>query len=94
MRHTVLDPQGVEVSDSSPAEIDDEGVAELAVLLAEYGVVVLPEQHIDDAQFVDFLKKIRLLDLHHRGDSGQRIRRPQRDQQRRPGYTASQHLSH
>ena len=57
MKHAVLHPQGVEVSDFSPAEIDDEGVAELAVLLAEYGVVVLPEQHIDDAQFVDFLKR-------------------------------------
>ena len=61
MKFAVLNPRGVEVSDLSPAHLDRNEVAELAGLLAAYGVVVLRDQHIDDAEFVEFLKKFGAL---------------------------------
>lgn len=53
---TVLDPVGVEVTGPSIGELDDDEVARLRGLLAEHGVVVLPDQHVDDATFVAFLR--------------------------------------
>ena len=61
MQVTVLDPVGVRVVDLSPAELDAEEVAQLQELLAQHGVVVLPEQHLDDAAFVAFLRRFGTL---------------------------------
>jgi taurine dioxygenase len=57
MNHTVLDPVGLEMAGLSVSELDPELVGELKELLAEHGFLVLPDQDIDDAAFVDFLKR-------------------------------------
>ena len=56
MKHTVLDPIGVRVTGLSPDELDSRQVARLKDLLAEHGVLIMPDQHIDDAAFVAFLR--------------------------------------
>ncbi len=52
---TVLHPVGVRVTDLDLAAVTDDDAAQLRSLLARHGVVVLPDQHIDDAVFHDFL---------------------------------------
>ena len=56
MKHTVLDPIGGKVTDLSLGELDPGQVTQLKDLLAEHGVLIMPDQHIDDAAFVAFLK--------------------------------------
>jgi taurine dioxygenase len=57
MKHTVLDPVGAEVTELSLRDLDAELVAQLRGLLADHGVLTFPDQDIDDAAFVDFLKR-------------------------------------
>lgn len=57
MKTRVLQPVGVEVSDLSIAEIDSSQVTELQDLLAEHGVLVMPDQEIEDTAFLDFLRR-------------------------------------
>lgn len=56
MDTTALEPIGMQVREISLAEIDAPTVGELQRLLAEHGVLVLPDQDIDDDTFVAFLK--------------------------------------
>jgi taurine dioxygenase len=58
---TVLDPVGAEVTGLRLDELDPGAVAELRALLADHGVVVLPDQHVDDAAFVGFLTRFGAL---------------------------------
>jgi taurine dioxygenase len=57
MRETVLDPIGATVTDLAVADADDAAVDRLRHLLADHGVVVLPDQRIDDTAFVGFLRR-------------------------------------
>lgn len=57
MHHCVLDPVGARVTDLSPAELDPASVARLENLLARHGVLVMPDQPIDDTAFVAFLSR-------------------------------------
>lgn len=57
METAVLDPVGVAVTGLSLYEFGDDEVAQLEGLLARHGVVVMPEQHIDDTAFVAFLRR-------------------------------------
>ncbi len=57
MREVVLEPVGVEVRDLSLRELTPDGVELLRSLLAEHGVVVLPDQDVDDAAFVAVLRQ-------------------------------------
>lgn len=45
------------MSGLSIADVDADTAKKLTELLAEHGVVVLPDQHVDDATFVAFLKQ-------------------------------------
>jgi taurine dioxygenase len=56
MNHVVLDPIGAEVTGLALGGIDAEQVAGLKELLAHHGVVIVHDQHIDDAAFVAFLR--------------------------------------
>lgn len=61
MRSMPLDPVGIELTDISlhdPSAVD---VDELRLLLAEYGVLVMPGQHLDDDGFVTFLSSFGAL---------------------------------
>jgi taurine dioxygenase len=55
MKTEVLDPVGVRVTGLPLREAVSGNVAELRALLAVYGVLVLPDQHTEDAAFVSFL---------------------------------------
>jgi taurine dioxygenase len=57
MRTEVLEPVGVRVTGLPLREAGSDDVAGLRALLAACGVVVLPDQHIDDGAFVAFLAK-------------------------------------
>ena len=57
MIHSVSAPVGATVTDVSVESLGPERVEELALLLAEHGVLILPDQPIGDAAFVDFLTR-------------------------------------
>jgi taurine dioxygenase len=61
MRQTVTDPVGVTVSGLAIGDTDDAAVARLGRLLADHGVVVLPDQELDDRAFVGFLRRFGAL---------------------------------
>lgn len=52
-----LAPLGVRVTDVALDDLDDATVAALAALLAEHGVLVLPDQPLDDTAFLAFLRR-------------------------------------
>ena len=56
MRYTVLDPIGAEVAELTVSGLADTTVTRLRELLADHGVLVLREQRVGDAQFVEFLR--------------------------------------
>jgi taurine dioxygenase len=56
VRTRILEPLGVEVTELPLAAVDDTAVARLRQLLADHGVVVLPGQDADDAEFRTFLR--------------------------------------
>ncbi len=56
MNHAVHEPIGVEVTGLSLDGVGAEHVAELRQLLAQHGVLIVRDQHIDDAGFVAFLR--------------------------------------
>ncbi|MDO9377537.1 MAG: TauD/TfdA family dioxygenase [Nocardioidaceae bacterium] len=56
MLATTLQPLGAEVTGIDLADVTDADVAELRALLAEAGVVVLRDQHLDDDAFLAFLR--------------------------------------
>ena len=56
MRYTILDPVGIEVADLTVSDLAPETIAQLRGLLARHGVLVIPGQMIDDAEFVEFLE--------------------------------------
>ena len=56
MQHEALEPIGAEVTDLAIADLDAVQVDELKRLLAEHGVLILSDQHADDAAFVAFLR--------------------------------------
>ena len=57
MRHTILTPVGVAVSDLQVVAMDAASVAELTHLLAVHGVAVMANQAIDDRAFATFLQQ-------------------------------------
>ena len=57
MRHTILTPVGVAVSDLQVVAMDAATVAELTYLLAVHGVAVMANQAIDDRAFATFLQQ-------------------------------------
>lgn len=57
MRHHILDPIGVEVTDLPLVSVDSDGVAQLEELLSEHGVAVFGGQELDDAGFISFLAR-------------------------------------
>jgi taurine dioxygenase len=56
MKCTVHAPIGAEITDISLADLDPPTVVQLRALLAEHGVLILPDQPLDDAEFLAFLK--------------------------------------
>ena len=58
MKTSVHSPVGATVTDVRLAALDADQVTELKALLAEHGVLVLPGQHIDDAAFLGFLRRL------------------------------------
>ncbi len=58
MSITELPPVGVEISGADLRGIDSAGVSRLRGLLAEHGVAVLREQHIDDDAFLAVLLEL------------------------------------
>jgi taurine dioxygenase len=52
----VLDPVGVELTDVTLAELGTSDAAELRTLLAGHGVLVVPDQSLDDVGFTRFLR--------------------------------------
>src|SRR6202012_3604204 len=57
MRLHFLKPVGVPVTDLSVPDAGDAEITDLRHLLAEYGVLVLAGQDVDDAAFVAFLQR-------------------------------------
>jgi taurine dioxygenase len=57
MRCVPLRPVGGEVTGLSLRTVDPKEVAELEELLADRGVLILPGQHLDDAEFVRLLAR-------------------------------------
>lgn len=57
MQHTILDPIGVRLTDLPIEQIRPEMFADLREILADHGVIVLPDQDVDDAAFVAFLQQ-------------------------------------
>jgi taurine dioxygenase len=57
MRETVTDPVGVTVTGLAIGDVDDAAVGRLRRLLADHGVVVLPDQDADDHTFLGFLRR-------------------------------------
>ena len=61
MDTTALDPVGATVTDVSLLDPGPELVAELTGLLAEHGVLVLPDQPIDDTAFLALMRSLGTL---------------------------------
>ncbi len=57
MRERFLEPVGVEITDLSLPSLGADDITHLRGLLAGHGVAVLPDQHVDDAAFLAFLKQ-------------------------------------
>ena len=57
MQTNMFHPIGVQVTDVDLGRVDDETVTELQRLLADHGVVVMPEQDLDDDSFLAFLRR-------------------------------------
>ena len=57
MQIRVLDPVGVQISDLQAADVDDAAARRIAGLLADHGVAVLRDQHLDDDGFTAFLRR-------------------------------------
>ena len=57
MNVTPLDPIGAVVTDLSIAEVAPDFARQLSRQLAEYGILSFPDQHIDDSDFVGFLRR-------------------------------------
>ena len=57
MNVELLHPLGAVVTGLSARDVDSKVADRLRTLLADHGVVVLPEQDIDDSDFVTFLKQ-------------------------------------
>jgi taurine dioxygenase len=57
MRTCASHPLGVTVSDVRLQDVGPAEVAELTDLMATHGVVVLPDQTLDDSQFVELLQR-------------------------------------
>ena len=57
MQTTMFDPIGALVRDVDLARVDDEMVVELQHVLADHGVVVVPNQDLDDDAFLAFLRR-------------------------------------
>ncbi len=55
MKHQVLEPVGARVTELNLGTVQAGEVDRLAQLLAENGVVILPNQNIDDTDFLGFL---------------------------------------
>jgi taurine dioxygenase len=58
MQLTVRHPLGVEVNDLPLDDLAPEQIGVIKDLLAEHGVAVLPDQHIDDATLVALLQRL------------------------------------
>lgn len=58
METVVKHPIGIEVRGLDIAGLDADSVDEIRSLLAEHGVMVLPDQDIDDAEFLAFMQKL------------------------------------
>ena len=56
MQHEALDPIGAEVTGLAVHDLDSGHADRLKHLLAEHGVLILRDQHLDDAAFVAFLR--------------------------------------
>jgi taurine dioxygenase len=56
MKSTVYAPVGAEITDVSLTEVDEPTIGRLRGLLAKHGVLVLPDQPLDDAEFLAFLE--------------------------------------
>jgi taurine dioxygenase len=56
---TTLKPLGAVLSGLRIDALDDHEVHELCLLLAQYGVIVLPGQDVDDDSFLRFLRFLR-----------------------------------
>ena len=61
LAHTLLDPLGAEVHGVQADDLDDGAVADLRMLLARHGVVVLRAQNLDDGGLVAFLRRFGTL---------------------------------
>jgi len=61
MRALAHRPLGVEVTGLALGDVDADGVARLRALLAEHGVVALPDQQLDDPAFLAFLRRFGAL---------------------------------
>lgn len=57
MRHDVLSPIGVRITDVSLPDLDPAAVEAITHLLADHGVAVLPDQQVDDEEFLGFLQR-------------------------------------
>lgn len=53
---TALTPIGARLGDFRVEALDERKVAGMRQLLAEHGVVILPGQHVDDDEFLQFLR--------------------------------------
>jgi taurine dioxygenase len=58
MQHTVQEPLGVVVTGLDLRSPSRDRLVELEILLARHGVAVLPDQELDDGQFLDFLRRL------------------------------------
>lgn len=56
MKYEVLSPVGARVTDISVDDITPADVTELKRILSEHGVVVMPQQFVDDIAFLAFLR--------------------------------------
>jgi taurine dioxygenase len=55
VRRRALDPVGVELTDVTLAQLGPDATDELVDLLAQHGVLVVPDQRLDDVEFARFL---------------------------------------
>jgi taurine dioxygenase len=58
IEYAVHEPVGATVAGLRPAQLGEDDVAQLRRLLADHGVLILREQHLDDAGFVAFLRRL------------------------------------
>ncbi|MCZ4076798.1 TauD/TfdA family dioxygenase [Rhodococcus sp. H36-A4] len=56
MKHEILRPIGVRITEVDPARLSAEDLDEFVTLLARHGVAVMPDREIDDDQFLAFLR--------------------------------------